>query len=146
MEPQESNEREAGGPDPDEGQILRFVVLRHEPGEASGDKSVHWDFLIETIAGAERLPTWRLAAWPGLTGSAFTVAAVRLPDHRRAYLDYEGEISGGRGRVIRVAAGKVTRLSGTSDRLEILLLTGEKVWRVNGRAENVDGWEWSFTG
>jgi hypothetical protein len=33
------------------------------------------------------------------------VAAEQLGDHRIAYLDYEGEVSGGRGSVIRVAAG-----------------------------------------
>ncbi len=33
------------------------------------------------------------------------VAAAQLGDHRRDYLEYEGEVSGDRGRVIRVAAG-----------------------------------------
>jgi hypothetical protein len=33
------------------------------------------------------------------------VAAVQLADHRHAYLDYEGELSGERGTVIRVAEG-----------------------------------------
>ena len=33
------------------------------------------------------------------------VAADQLSDHRRDYLEYEGELSGDRGRVMRVAAG-----------------------------------------
>ena len=40
--------------------------------------------------------------------SPFTVTRQRvesLPNHRRAYLDYEGPISGDRGSVRRVAAG-----------------------------------------
>ena len=37
------------------------------------------------------------------------VAAEQLGDHRRDYLEYEGEVSGDRGRVIRVAAGTYHR-------------------------------------
>ena len=33
------------------------------------------------------------------------LAAEKLGDHRRDYLEYEGELSGNRGRVIRVAEG-----------------------------------------
>jgi hypothetical protein len=75
---------------------LRYVVLRHE-----GHGPDHFDLMIEPASGAG-LATWRLAGWPPLPG---IVAVDRLPDHRPHYLDYEGEISGGRGRVWRVERG-----------------------------------------
>jgi hypothetical protein len=54
----------------------------------------------------ERLPP---ATQPGETT---TLNAQRLPNHRRAYLDYEGEVSEGRGSVRREAAG-VLRIAST---------------------------------
>ena len=63
---------------------------------------MHWDFIVETPE-CERLPTWRLAADP--LKSDADVPAERIQDHRRIYLDYEGEISGGRGAVRRVDRG-----------------------------------------
>lgn len=140
MEPQESNERRMGAEGGDK-QMLRFVILRHEPGEVSAGEAVHWDFLVETVAGAEWLPTWRLAAWEE---GAFVVEAVRLPDHRRAYLDYEGPISGGRGRVKRVASGVVEILRQTATRWELLLHTNKKILRAVGTASDEDHWMWSF--
>jgi hypothetical protein len=50
-----------------------------------------------------------------------TVAAENLADHRRAYLDYEGPLSGDRGNVARVAAGTFDTTSETSDRWEIAI-------------------------
>lgn len=76
---------------------LRYVVLHHfcvpEP---------HFDFMIESKPGGP-LFTWRCFYVP--TEIAVTTA-VRLPNHRAIYLDYEGPVSGGRGRVTRVAGGR----------------------------------------
>jgi hypothetical protein len=57
------------------------------------------------------LLTWRLsalpAAWGGEAGVGFErIDATRLADHRVAYLDYEGPISGERGIVTRVDGGE----------------------------------------
>jgi hypothetical protein len=73
----------------------RYVVLCHE-----AVAQPHYDFMIELSEGGD-LPTWRAPRWPPSTGDYF----VRLPDHRNAYLEYEGPVSGGRGTVRRVAAG-----------------------------------------
>jgi len=75
----------------------RYVVLRH-----TGYGSDHFDLMIEPAPGAERLLTWRSAAWPLADGAALTA----LGSHRRAYLEYEGPVSGGRGTVSRVAEGR----------------------------------------
>ena len=72
----------------------QFVVLEHEtpPGEARGR---HWDFMLEV---GEALRTWALSEVPG---EGPPIEAAALGDHRRAYLDYEGPISGDRGTVAR---------------------------------------------
>ena len=71
----------------------RFVVLAHDW------PSPHWDFLAES-GGVLR--AWRLLAEPA---AGAEVPAEPNADHRLAYLDYEGPVSGGRGRVARWAAG-----------------------------------------
>jgi DNA polymerase Ligase (LigD) len=72
----------------------RFVILEHDHPE------LHWDFMLEA-GGALR--TWRLARPPEMAGAI--IDAVALADHRLAYLDYEGPVSGGRGSVKRWDAG-----------------------------------------
>ena len=74
---------------------LRYVVLRHD-----GIAEPHFDLMFETSPGSE-LATWRSPIWP-LTEAT---RLEELGDHRRAYLDYEGAVSGGRGNVRRVAEG-----------------------------------------
>jgi hypothetical protein len=66
----------------------RFVILQHDHPE------LHWDFMLEADGV---LKTWRLPAPP--THDPRT--ALAIGDHRLAYLDYEGPVSGGRGRVER---------------------------------------------
>lgn len=84
----------------------RFAVLRHEV--APGD--VHRDLLIEG-APEGKLVTWKLAGpLPARAGEH--VAAERSFDHRALYLDYEGEISGGRGTVTREIGGVLEDVSG----------------------------------
>ncbi len=80
----------------------RFVLLHHEC-PPHYEKPSHWDFMLESDGV---LRTWELRelpkAWAVLLGEvagSATVEALPLPDHRLAYLDYEGPISGGRGSV-----------------------------------------------
>jgi len=77
----------------------RFVVLRHEtpPGYP---RPTHYDLMLEQ-SGV--LWTWVLESLPKVGGEA--VRAERLADHRLDYLEYEGNVSGGRGKVIRVDGG-----------------------------------------
>jgi len=72
----------------------RFVILRHEtpPGY---HRPPHWDFMLEADGV---LRTWALPEKPA-RGLALTVEAIA--DHRLSYLEYEGEVSGDRGRVAR---------------------------------------------
>ena len=47
--------------------------------------------------------------------------ARSLPDHRLAYLDYEGEISGGRGTVRRIDSGEFFVLDWAKDFVRVRL-------------------------
>jgi hypothetical protein len=106
-----------------------FVILEHDttPADAAADapRAVHWDFIV-TAPGAERLPTWRLAADPRRATGA--IAAERIADHRDVYLTYEGPISGDRGVVRRVERGTV----------EIVTLDGDTL-RANLKGEALRG-------
>src|SRR5262249_18973616 len=89
--------------------MLRFVVLIHDyPG-------LHWDFMLENEA---ILRTWRLARSPDATGMT---DAEPLPDHRLAYLDYEGPVSGNRGSVRRFDRGEYALVEETPHRIEVRL-------------------------
>ncbi|MFM9958339.1 MAG: hypothetical protein ACKVZJ_09685 [Phycisphaerales bacterium] len=56
-----------------------------------------------TFRVAERVDVERGA--DGAASQPRLIEGERLPDHRRRYLWYEGEVEGGRGCVERVAAG-----------------------------------------
>ena len=76
-------------------QPLRYVILRHDDVVEP-----HFDLMFETLPGS-MLATWRSALWP----IVYPLEITRLRDHRRLFLEYEGEISGGRGSVTRVTDG-----------------------------------------
>jgi hypothetical protein len=76
----------------------RFVVLFHQL-PASDPRSSHWDLMLENEG---QLETWALDQLPA---PGTTAAAVRLPAHRIAYLNYQGPIANDRGSVSQVMAG-----------------------------------------
>lgn len=87
----------------------RFALLLHSLSD--GD---HLDLMID-LGGA--LATWQLAVEPApWDGGCRTFVARRLPDHRRTYLDYEGPVSGDRGKVRRVEQGTCRLWEMTPDR------------------------------
>jgi hypothetical protein len=96
----------------------RFVVLTHD------HPCLHWDFMLENEAV---LRTWRLDQPPDSAGE---ITARPLPDHRLAYLDYEGPVSGNRGEVRRWDRGEYLSVAERDEGLEIEL-RGEK---LSGRA------------
>jgi hypothetical protein len=82
--------------------LRRFAVLHHAGGVGAGES--HYDFLFDS-SDTSSLVTFRLPEWPLASGS--THVALKLRDHRRIYLTYEGQISGDRGHVSRVAEGDI---------------------------------------
>jgi hypothetical protein len=109
----------------------RYVILEHD------HPAVHWDFMLE--AGSA-LQTWRLSATPHPGQS---IPATFLFDHRLLYLDYEGPVSGDRGRVVRWDRGTFTWLARAEGRVEVQLHGG----RLQGTAvlQQIHAQEWSMT-
>ncbi len=92
----------------------RFVILRHEM-PASEWAGTHWDFMLEQNGV---LRTWALSEEPQIGRE---IAASQLADHRLAYLDYEGPISGNRGGVTQWDAGEYEFLSSSADEIKLRL-------------------------
>lgn len=98
----------------------RFVFLEHRWN------GVHWDFMLETEPGGA-LRTWAIDE-EVVEGKALRARA--LADHRSAYLDFEGEVSGGRGSVRRVDRGPYERLEWTEGRVRVRLSGSQLVGMV----------------
>jgi hypothetical protein len=89
----------------------RFVILRHEIGvEFERTDKTHFDWMFE-VRG--KLRTWSTV--PISVSEGTEVDAEQLADHRIDYLDFEGEISGNRGVVTRVAEGHYELVDETED-------------------------------
>jgi len=113
----------------------RFVILEHDHPD------LHWDLMLEH---GPSLKTWRLAHFP--PGQETEVAALALADHRSAYLDYEGPVSGNRGRVLRRDQGTFAVLDGDlaqEGKNLVLTLHGEHVKGIVV-LQHVTGDSWSF--
>lgn len=117
---------------------MRTTLLRH----VLADGSWHVDWLIEVEPVArERLPTFRLNDRPD-RANADSFVGTLLGDHRRAYLDYEGPVSGDRGRVEQLATGRVVRLSGWPESIDVTVELENVRWRWRGTPG--DDAEWFF--
>jgi len=103
------------------GQDKRFVILRHHfPEDGNGEFFDHFDLMLQQDS---KLATWQLEAIPA---PGQTVPANRLPDHREAYLDYEGPVSGGRGFVEQIMTGTFEVRQKGDDCLEVLMTSCEE--------------------
>lgn len=78
----------------------RFVILEHDT------EPHHFDLMLE-VEGQDPLWTWAFYR-TDLPDAPDELPLERLPDHRNAYLTYEGPVSGERGSVSRVEEGTWT--------------------------------------
>jgi hypothetical protein len=131
----------------------RFVILHHElPAQhalATG-RATHWDLMLEW---GDVLRTWALPAPPAY---GQTCQAEQLADHRAAYLDYEGPVSGNRGQVTRWDTGHyevqqqddtTLRLTLQGQRLATTLALKKQVLKEGDAPQAADGryfWEVSL--
>ncbi len=107
----------------------RFVVLEHV------HQGVHWDLMLER---GDVLATWSVGS-PIVPGR--DLAAARLADHRLAYLDYEGPVSGDRGVVRRVAAGRYRVRQWDGDTVSVTLVGDQLSGELElSRAGGAAGW------
>jgi hypothetical protein len=87
----------------------RYVILEHD------HPVLHWDFMLEA---GDVLRTWRLDQPPQ---SGQRVAASPSFDHRLLYLDYEGPLSGNRGRVVQWDRGEYEDVPAEGGKLQVRL-------------------------
>jgi hypothetical protein len=92
---------------------LRYVILHH-----TGHGEPHYDLMLQ-IAQSHPLSTWRILRPP--TEWHEKTPATRLPDHRDAYLTYEGPVSNNRGSVKRIADGIAKVIELQDDSLTLVL-------------------------
>jgi hypothetical protein len=97
----------------------RFAILQHD-----SPRGLHWDLLLQA---GEALKTWALPRPPAANGE---MSCDALPDHRLAYLDYEGPVSADRGTVSRWDEGEY-ETEGQSEAEWVVRLAGR---RLVGRA------------
>jgi hypothetical protein len=121
--------------------MARMVLLHHTDDPRQPD---HFDWFIQRPGEEDALPDdRRLVSFRTLARPDDPLARVfaiqPMTDHRAAYLDFEGEIAGGRGRVKRVATGWVSRLESAPDHL---FIAGE--WEGAGAASGL--WRVARTG
>lgn len=96
------------------------VVLRH----TLADGSAHFDWMFEDPAqppGTGKLVTFRADIAPADLPADATLYIDALAAHRRAYLDYEGPVSGDRGRVERIERFSFTAAEWSNDHALIQL-------------------------
>ena len=115
----------------------RFVILRHElPGPQRGP--VHWDFMLQQ---GETLRTWALAELPS---AGLEIPTEALADHRLAYLDYEGPVSGDRGSVSRWDCGEYELLVDRPGKLVVQLHGGRLTGKASLQSAGNDSQRWTF--
>lgn len=85
----------------------RCVLLRHTlPGD-----TWHYDWMLQPPGSASGTPLVTLRVRSRIDTDPAPAPAEPIHDHRAVYLDYEGPVSGDRGRVERVASGACLALT-----------------------------------
>ena len=103
------------------------------------DRGLHWDLMLEQ-AGVLR--TWALSEEPRI-GS--TIQGLLLDDHRLAYLEFEGEVTGGRGIVTAWMKGTYKRYGEDATQFVIDLLSPNWTSRVvAAQTEKTNQWQFQF--
>lgn len=116
-----------------------MVLLEH----TLPDGMSHYDWMFER-PGEEGglLVSFRVQARPDTAGVGVELEAVRTGDHRSLYLEFEGEVSGGRGWVRRIGTGELRSITETGLQMQLVVRwdggSGEQVW--NGTADLGAGW------
>ena len=104
--------------------MKRFVVLHHTGWAGHLD---HFDLMLDV--GSAENPEDRALLTYSTISDDFPAPGIRFEknaDHRRAYLSYEGSVSGERGQVRRVDEGEIISSQWNSE-------AGHWVLVLNGR-------------
>jgi hypothetical protein len=112
----------------------RFVILHHD-----SPRGEHFDFMLEA---GDVLKTWAL---PRAPAAGVDMDCEALADHRLAYLDYEGLISGDRGGVTRWDGGTYSLECQRSEEWAVTLASDRLVGRATLRRTGEDPKRWRFS-
>jgi len=122
------------------------LLAHHAP------EGFHYDWLIDpppteaTAADPEPDPPKLWTARVGLLWEAWPAAGVvmahALPPHRRRYLNWSGELSGGRGRVAVAARGHLALGAWGDTRIDATLTSGPLVLGLALSRPSADAAEW----
>jgi hypothetical protein len=116
-----------------------FVILLH-----AGYGDDHYDLLLQLPSGGA-LATWRLPGDPADLAAGRSLPATKLPDHRAAYLTYEGPVSGRRGTVRRTDKGPCELIRADEGRWEFRLAGETCRGLFELRRADGGGDQWSLT-
>jgi hypothetical protein len=109
----------------------RFAILEHD------HPFLHWDFLLEA---GDNLRAWRLLGEPR---RGPPINAEPLPAHRLLYLDYEGPVSGDRGRVARWDSGTFEWELDDDGEIDVSIAGMRVIGRIEVRRAT-DTWTWTW--
>lgn len=127
----------------------RFVLLYHDCPRSFGKPS-HWDLMLERDAGLstwsfETLPeVWRRTLGVSTRAVSDAITAEKLPDHRLAYLDYEGPVSCNRGMVTRCDAGEYQPVEVTATLINVRLQGAKLAGVLQLKKLSHQRWQASF--
>lgn len=99
------------------------VALRHTVSLHDRPGDPHFDLFIQQ-PDAEPLATWNLTAPPSVMAVGEVRPAKRVVDHRAVYLDFSGDIGGGRGTVTPRETGPAEWLERSTGRSVVRLGAG----------------------
>jgi hypothetical protein len=114
--------------------MKRFVLHKH-----SDYGPTHWDLMLELD---EALATWRISVDPLVISSGDQIETARIHDHRKAYLDHSGEVSGARGRVDMQDSGHLSVAEGDDDLWTFELFGSVLQGRFEMRRGSYDDGRW----
>jgi hypothetical protein len=108
----------------------RFTISHH----TEGPEPDHYDLMIED---GKVLRTWRIQH----TNFESVQPAILMPDHRREYLDREGEVSGNRGNLRIWTTGTSEREIWNKNVIQVRLNSEEVNRRLRIFQENQNSWK-----
>ncbi len=125
--------------------LPRYVILQHSPTPGKKlprDAPEHFDWMFEL---GETLATWATDELSVLDRDV-TMPATKLANHRKEYLDYQGELSGGRGVVARIESGQFELLEQSDEcsRFRLIGVRSGVIEFQRTRADLDGGWQLSF--
>jgi len=129
--------------------MAAYVVLHHriDPSDSMPGRETHFDWMFDN---GRSLWTWATEPLPNVE-TVGPVPAIRLADHRRDYLEYQGTLTGNRGEVSRVEAGDFVLVTDSDECFQFLVqgvrcgvLTFQRVEAAESAERSDSLWNWTF--